>query len=159
MRVRLFSSRCEYATSCPTFLRFWAENGTPSLAGPVQIPGRDFLGDESGIKKQLGVEDSEQDNPRSADIYTSLTNISFTMAATAPESATTSANARPRQPIWLRCEKKPFEHRSALTPTTAKKLLDSNFDVYVEKDPQRIFDDSEFEAYVWCLLLRLRFVC
>ncbi|KGB79974.1 saccharopine dehydrogenase (NAD+, L-lysine forming) [Cryptococcus deuterogattii 99/473] len=68
------------------------------------------------------------------------------MAATAPESATTSANARPRQPIWLRCEKKPFEHRSALTPTTAKKLLDSNFDVYVEKDPQRIFDDSEFEA-------------
>lgn len=159
MRVRLFSSRCEYATSCPTFLRFWAENGTPSFAGPVQIPSRGFLGDESGIKKQLGVEDSEQDNPRSADIYTSLTNISFTMAATAPESATTSANARPRQPIWLRCEKKPFEHRSALTPTTAKKLLDSNFDVYVEKDPQRIFDDSEFEAYVWCLLLRLRFVC
>lgn len=51
-----------------------------------------------------------------------------------------------KQPIWLRCEKKPFEHRSALTPTTAKKLLDSNFDVYVEKDPQRIFDDAEFEA-------------
>lgn len=76
------------------------------------------------------------------------------MAATAPESATTSANARPRQPIWLRCEKKPFEHRSALTPTTAKKLLDSNFDVYVEKDPQRIFDDSEFEACVWYFLFK-----
>lgn len=131
--------------------------GSPSLAGPIQIPSRDFLGYESGIKNQLGVEDSERDNPRSltfTHLYTS-----FTMAATAPESATTSANARPRQPIWLRCEKKPFEHRSALTPTTAKKLLDSNFDVYVEKDPQRIFDDSEFEAYVWCLLSRLRFVC
>ncbi|WOO77749.1 Saccharopine dehydrogenase [NAD(+), L-lysine-forming] [Vanrija pseudolonga] len=51
-----------------------------------------------------------------------------------------------KQPIWLRCEKKPLEHRSALTPTTAKTLLDSGFDVYVEKDPQRIFDDAEFEA-------------
>lgn len=154
-----YSSRWEYTTSCPSFPLFWAENGSPSLAGPIQFPSRDFLRYESGIKNQLGVEDSEQDNPRSVDIYTSFTNISFTMAATAPESATTSANARPRQPIWLRCEKKPFEHRSALTPTTAKKLLDSNFDVYVEKDPQRIFDDSEFEAYVWRLLLRLRFVC
>ncbi|WVN88769.1 uncharacterized protein L203_103982 [Cryptococcus depauperatus CBS 7841] len=63
----------------------------------------------------------------------------------APENATTSDQSRPRQPIWLRCEKKPFEHRSALTPTTAKILLDNNFDVYVEKDPQRIFEDKEFE--------------
>lgn len=51
-----------------------------------------------------------------------------------------------KQPLWLRCEKKPFEHRSALTPTTAKKLLDAGFDIYVERDPQRIFDDEEFEA-------------
>ncbi|GMK57870.1 hypothetical protein CspeluHIS016_0407040 [Cutaneotrichosporon spelunceum] len=54
--------------------------------------------------------------------------------------------ATTKQPIWLRCEMKPHEHRSALTPTTAKALLDAGFDVYVERDPQRIFDDAEFEA-------------
>ncbi|WRT67652.1 uncharacterized protein IL334_004624 [Kwoniella shivajii] len=74
------------------------------------------------------------------------------MAATAPEQAGTSAETQPRQPIWLRCEKKPFEHRSALTPTTAKTLLDNNFEVFVERDPQRIFDDAEFEA-VGCKLV------
>jgi saccharopine dehydrogenase (NAD+, L-lysine-forming) len=47
--------------------------------------------------------------------------------------------------LWLRCETKPFEHRSALTPTTAKKLLDAGFKITVERDPQRIFDDTEFE--------------
>lgn len=51
-----------------------------------------------------------------------------------------------KQPLWLRCEKKPFEHRSALTPSTTKILLENGFDVYIERDPQRIFDDSEFEA-------------
>lgn len=50
-----------------------------------------------------------------------------------------------RQPIYLRCEMKPFEHRAALTPTTAKKLIDAGFDVTVERDPQRIFDDEEYE--------------
>ncbi|WWC88805.1 uncharacterized protein L201_003718 [Kwoniella dendrophila CBS 6074] len=74
------------------------------------------------------------------------------MAAAAPEQAGTSAETQPRQPIWLRCEKKPFEHRSALTPTTAKTLLDNNFEVFVERDPQRIFDDEEFEA-VGCKLV------
>lgn len=49
------------------------------------------------------------------------------------------------QPLWLRCETKPAEHRSALTPTTAKKLLDAGFDITVERDPHRIFDDAEFE--------------
>ena len=58
----------------------------------------------------------------------------------------TSTETRPRQALWLRCEKKSFEHRSALTPTTAKTLLDNNFDIYVERDPQRIFEDEEFEA-------------
>lgn len=48
--------------------------------------------------------------------------------------------------FWLRCEKKPFEHRAALTPTTAKQLIDAGFAVYVEHDKQRIFDDSEYEA-------------
>lgn len=50
------------------------------------------------------------------------------------------------QPLWLRCEKREFERRAALTPTTAKKLLDAGFEIFVEKDEQRIFDDSEYEA-------------
>lgn len=50
--------------------------------------------------------------------------------------------------LWLRCEKKEFERRSALTPTTSKKLIDAGFDIFVERDEQRIFDDSEFEASV-----------
>lgn len=45
------------------------------------------------------------------------------------------------------CVSSPF-CSSALTPTTAKKLLDAGFDVTVERDPQRIFDDAEFEASV-----------
>jgi saccharopine dehydrogenase (NAD+, L-lysine-forming) len=69
---------------------------------------------------------------------------------TQPESAAgTSAETQPRQPIWLRCEKKPHEHRSALTPTTARTLMDNNFEVFVERDPQRIFDDKEFEEWVF----------
>ncbi|PCH33508.1 saccharopine dehydrogenase [Wolfiporia cocos MD-104 SS10] len=57
-----------------------------------------------------------------------------------------------RQPLWLRCEKKEFERRSALTPTTSKKLIDAGFDIYVERDEQRIFDDAEYEA-VGCTLV------
>jgi len=49
------------------------------------------------------------------------------------------------QPLWLRCEKKELEHRAALTPTTAKKLIDAGFIITVERDPQRIFDDEEYE--------------
>lgn len=51
------------------------------------------------------------------------------------------------QPLWLRCEKKELEHRAALTPTTAKKLIDAGFTITVERDPQRIFDDEEYEKY------------
>ena len=58
-----------------------------------------------------------------------------------------------RPTLWLRCEKKEFERRSALTPTTSKKLIDAGFDIYVERDDQRIFDDAEFEAYVFKLVL------
>lgn len=46
---------------------------------------------------------------------------------------------------------KKAEHRAALTPTTAKKLLDAGFDITVERDPQRIFDDEEYEK-VGCKL-------
>jgi saccharopine dehydrogenase (NAD+, L-lysine-forming) len=58
--------------------------------------------------------------------------------------SSTSSTSKPS--LWLRCETKPHEHRSALTPTTAKALLDAGFDITVERDPQRIFEDSEFEA-------------
>ncbi|KAI0307930.1 Formate/glycerate dehydrogenase catalytic domain-like protein [Multifurca ochricompacta] len=54
--------------------------------------------------------------------------------------------------FWLRCEKKPFERRAALTPTTARILIESGFKIYVERDQQRIFDDSEYEA-VGCKLV------
>ncbi|KAI0023822.1 hypothetical protein F4780DRAFT_776446 [Xylariomycetidae sp. FL0641] len=48
--------------------------------------------------------------------------------------------------IHLRSEDKPLEHRSALTPTTAKALIDAGYTVNVEKSPVRIFDDDEFSA-------------
>ncbi|KAJ3558039.1 hypothetical protein NM688_g1143 [Phlebia brevispora] len=54
--------------------------------------------------------------------------------------------------FWLRCEKKPFERRAALTPTTAKRLIDAGFEIFVERDEQRIFDDAEYEA-VGCKLV------
>jgi saccharopine dehydrogenase (NAD+, L-lysine-forming) len=71
-----------------------------------------------------------------------------TSAASAPlpSTAGSSASAKPSQAIWLRCEKKEHERRSALTPTTAKTLMDNGFEVFVERDQQRIFDDKEFEA-------------
>lgn len=54
--------------------------------------------------------------------------------------------------FWLRCEKKEFERRAALTPTTAKTLIDAGFNIFVERDKQRIFDDSEYEALVVFLI-------
>ena len=32
-----------------------------------------------------------------------------------------------------------------MTPTTTKSLLDAGYKVNVERSPERIFDDSEFE--------------
>jgi len=40
---------------------------------------------------------------------------------------------------------KALEHRSALTPTTTKKLIEAGYHVEVERSPQRIFGDEEFE--------------
>lgn len=54
--------------------------------------------------------------------------------------------------LWLRCETKPFEHRSALTPSTAKILIENGFDLVVERDPQRFFNHVEFEK-VGCKLV------
>lgn len=48
--------------------------------------------------------------------------------------------------LHLRSETKPLEHRSALTPTTAKALIENGYVVNVERSPERIFDDTEFEA-------------
>ena len=44
-----------------------------------------------------------------------------------------------------RSEDKKLEHRSALTPTTVRKLLENGFAVNVERSPVRIFDDEKFE--------------
>ena len=40
---------------------------------------------------------------------------------------------------------KALEHRSALTPTTAKTLMNAGYTINVERSAERIFDDSEFE--------------
>ena len=47
--------------------------------------------------------------------------------------------------LHLRSESKPLEHRSALTPTTTKALVDAGYTVHVERSPERIFGDTEFE--------------
>jgi len=48
--------------------------------------------------------------------------------------------------LHLRSETgKALEHRSALTPTTTKALMNAGYKVNVERSPQRIFDDEEFE--------------
>jgi len=39
---------------------------------------------------------------------------------------------------------KPLEHRSALTPTTAKALIDAGYPVHIERSSLGIFDDEEF---------------
>jgi Alanine dehydrogenase/PNT, N-terminal domain len=53
--------------------------------------------------------------------------------------------------LHLRSEQKPLEHRSCLTPTTAKALIEAGYQVEVEKSPtdpsrRRIFADEEFES-------------
>ncbi|SPQ18809.1 d9a7a873-fdaf-4f59-923b-260f736a9d60 [Thermothielavioides terrestris] len=48
--------------------------------------------------------------------------------------------------LHLRSETKPLEHRSALTPSTAAELIKAGYVVNVERSPERIFDDAEFEA-------------
>ncbi|KAK0733575.1 hypothetical protein B0T26DRAFT_745609 [Lasiosphaeria miniovina] len=48
--------------------------------------------------------------------------------------------------LHLRSETKPLEHRSALTPATTSDLIKAGYVVNVERSPERIFDDAEFEA-------------
>lgn len=47
--------------------------------------------------------------------------------------------------LHVRAETKPLEHRSAVTPTIAKKLVDAGYTVNVERSPLSIFDDAEYE--------------
>lgn len=50
-----------------------------------------------------------------------------------------------RQLLMRSAVGKALEHRSALTPTTAKALIDAGYTINVERSSERIFDDSEFE--------------
>lgn len=45
-----------------------------------------------------------------------------------------------------RAETKPLEHRAALTPTTAKALVDAGYVVNIERSPLSIFADEEYEG-------------
>ena len=52
--------------------------------------------------------------------------------------------------LHLRSEQKPLEHRSALTPSTTKALINAGYEVHVERSPKdpsrkRIYEDDEFE--------------
>ncbi|OAA46861.1 Saccharopine dehydrogenase [Metarhizium rileyi] len=48
--------------------------------------------------------------------------------------------------IHLRAETKPFERRSPMSPETAKALIQAGYTVRVERSPERIYNDDEFEA-------------
>jgi len=69
----------------------------------------------------------------------------------APQLSTSNMPTQSAQPLWLRCETKPFERRAALTPSTAQALIEAGFEVTVERDPQRIFEDEEYQK-VGCTL-------
>lgn len=47
--------------------------------------------------------------------------------------------------LWLRHETKPFEKRVALTPDQVSVLLNRGHDVVVERSPNRIFKDTDYE--------------
>ncbi|WPH03681.1 Hypothetical protein R9X50_00656400 [Acrodontium crateriforme] len=48
--------------------------------------------------------------------------------------------------LHVRAETKPLEHRSAITPSVAKALVDDGYVVNVERSPLSIFDDAEYEG-------------
>jgi len=52
----------------------------------------------------------------------------------------------PSNILHVRAETKPLEHRTAITPTIAKKLVDAGYTVNVERAPLSIFPDSEYEG-------------
>ncbi|KAJ3071214.1 Saccharopine dehydrogenase [Podochytrium sp. JEL0797] len=48
--------------------------------------------------------------------------------------------------IWVRAETKHQEHRTALTPKIAKRLVEKGFTVSVERCNERIFNDEDYEG-------------
>lgn len=48
--------------------------------------------------------------------------------------------------LHVRAETKPLEHRSAVTPSVAKKLVEAGYTVNVERSALSIFNDSEYEG-------------
>lgn len=48
--------------------------------------------------------------------------------------------------LHVRAETKPLEHRTAITPTIASKLVSAGYTVYVEKSPLSIFKDDEYNG-------------
>lgn len=48
--------------------------------------------------------------------------------------------------LHVRAETKPLEHRSAITPSIAKKLVEAGYVVNVERSPLSIFPDEEYEG-------------
>ncbi|KAJ3086607.1 Saccharopine dehydrogenase [Quaeritorhiza haematococci] len=63
----------------------------------------------------------------------------------------TTATTSPH--LWLRGETKKNEHRTALTPTACKTLIENGFKITVERCPERIFNDQEY-ADVGCTLVQ-----
>jgi hypothetical protein len=50
-----------------------------------------------------------------------------------------------KKTLWLRDEVKVGEHRAAITPTVAKKLIDEGFFVCVERSKTRCFSDEDYQ--------------
>lgn len=73
---------------------------------------------------------------------------SFTSSSPSSSFSHSTNSFKMVQELYLRCEMKKAEHRAALTPTTAKKLIEAGFKITVERDPQRIFKDEEYEQWV-----------
>lgn len=48
--------------------------------------------------------------------------------------------------LHVRAETKPLEHRSAVTPAAAKKLVEAGYTVNVERSPLSIFPDEEYKG-------------
>lgn len=59
---------------------------------------------------------------------------------------TYTSHTMPSNILHVRAETKPLEHRTAITPTIAKKLVDAGYTVNVERSPLSIFPDSEYEG-------------
>ena len=48
--------------------------------------------------------------------------------------------------LHIRAETKPLEHRTAVPPKVARKLVEAGYVVNVERSPLSIFPDNEYEG-------------